>query len=105
MTLTEARDRATLTVPEAAQLLGIGRDNAYAAVKAGQLPSLTIGRRLLVPVPALLALLGEPTDDAAREALSRGPQPAGTASAQVSGTAQPPAPGRSTAAVYPLPSR
>ena len=48
----------TLSIPEAAQLLGIGRNAAYQAAAAGQLPTLRIGRRLLVPTARLRALLG-----------------------------------------------
>ncbi len=58
LTLESVRGRATVTVPEAAQLLGIGRDNAYRAAASGQLPTIAIGRRLVVPVPRLLAMLG-----------------------------------------------
>lgn len=50
-------DCATLTVPEAANVLGIGRSAGYEAVRSGQIPSLRIGRRLLVPVSALRSLL------------------------------------------------
>ena len=49
--------RTTLTVTEAAAVLGIGRSAAYEAVRARQIPSLRIGRRVLVPVSALQALL------------------------------------------------
>jgi excisionase family DNA binding protein len=48
----------TITVEQAAQLLGIGRATGYEAARQGQLPVLRLGRRLLVPVPRLLALLG-----------------------------------------------
>ena len=52
----------TITVEEAAQRLGIGRNTAYEAVQRGEIPSLRIGRRLLVPVAALERLLaGEGT--------------------------------------------
>lgn len=54
--------RATISVKEAGDILGIGRSAAYAAVRAGQIPALRIGRRLLVPVPRLLALLGNDAD-------------------------------------------
>jgi excisionase family DNA binding protein len=50
--------RATLSVPEAGVFLGIGRSAAYEAVRRGEIPHLRIGRRVLVPVPRLLALLG-----------------------------------------------
>ena len=49
--------RTTITVTEAAVVLGIGRSAAYEAVRVGQIPSLRIGRRVLVPVSALSALL------------------------------------------------
>jgi excisionase family DNA binding protein len=44
-------DRVTLTmsVPEAAVVLGISRAFAYALVARGDLPSLRLGRRVVVP--------------------------------------------------------
>lgn len=59
-TLKEVSARPTLTVEEAATVLGIGRSAAYEAARQGELPTRRIGRRLLVPVPALLAWLGAP---------------------------------------------
>ena len=53
--------RATITVEEAATLLGIGRSAAYEAARRGQLPTRRLGKRLRVPVPALLDWLGHPT--------------------------------------------
>ncbi len=50
--------RATISVDEAAALLGIGRSAAYEAARRGQLPIRRLGRRLFVPVPALLDWLG-----------------------------------------------
>lgn len=49
--------RLTLTVSEAAQALGIGRDAAYRAATSGELPTLRFGRRLVVPRAALKGLL------------------------------------------------
>jgi excisionase family DNA binding protein len=43
------RERLVYTVPEAGRLLGLGRNAAYDAAKRGDIPSLRIGRRLLVP--------------------------------------------------------
>jgi excisionase family DNA binding protein len=40
---------ATITVEEAGKALGVCRNTAYAAVKAGEIPSIKIGRRVLVP--------------------------------------------------------
>lgn len=50
--------RTTITVEEAASLLGIGRSAAYEAARRGQLPTRRLGRRLFVPVPAFLDWLG-----------------------------------------------
>jgi excisionase family DNA binding protein len=55
--VAELEHRATISVEEAAELLGIGRTAAYEAARRGQLPTCRLGRRLLVPVPALIALL------------------------------------------------
>jgi excisionase family DNA binding protein len=60
VTISDLRGRATISVAEAATVLGVGRRVMYAAVRSGQIPSLRIGaRRIVVPVPALLAMLGE----------------------------------------------
>jgi len=46
-------DRLVFTVEEAAGLLGISRSFAYEAVQRGEIPSMRIGRRILVPKAAL----------------------------------------------------
>ena len=43
----------TMTVPEAGKLLGIGRSTAFKAAREGEIPTIKIGKRLLVPVAAL----------------------------------------------------
>jgi excisionase family DNA binding protein len=50
-------NRLVFTVEEAAQLLGISRSFAYEAVQRGEIPSMRIGRRILVPKAALQRLL------------------------------------------------
>lgn len=57
LTLPEIHERATLTVAEAREVLHLGRTTAYAAVKSGQIPTIRLGRRIVVPVPALLRML------------------------------------------------
>lgn len=47
----------TMGVDRAARLLGIGRDACYNAIRAGQLPSIRMGRKILVPKVALARLL------------------------------------------------
>ena len=41
-------DRLTYTVSEAAVLLGISRTSAYECVRRGEIPSLTLGRRVVI---------------------------------------------------------
>ena len=54
-------DRLTLSVPEAAKVLGIGRNLCYDLIKMGEIPAIRLGRRrLLVPRSALAALLADP---------------------------------------------
>ena len=48
----------TISVPEAGRLLGLSRASAYAAAKRGEIPTIPIGRRLLVPTAPFLAMLG-----------------------------------------------
>lgn len=59
---TSAPGRLTLTVEEAATLLGISRAFAYEAVRRGEIPSIRIGRRVLVPRVALDRLVNGPSD-------------------------------------------
>jgi excisionase family DNA binding protein len=50
-------ERQTLSVEQAAAVLGLSRGAAYLAARRGELPVLKIGRRLVVPKRALDALL------------------------------------------------
>jgi excisionase family DNA binding protein len=49
--------RETLTVDEAAQMLGISRGSAYKAIHEGSIPTIKIGRRALILREAFLRLL------------------------------------------------
>ena len=53
----DAAHRPTMTIDEAAAFLRIARSSAYAAAKCGELPTISIGRRLLVPTAALRRML------------------------------------------------
>jgi len=53
----ENSTKDTITVEETAKRLGIGRNSAYEATKRGDIPSIRIGRRILVPTKALDNLL------------------------------------------------
>ena len=52
-----AQEKLTLSIEEAAAAIGIGRNLCYSRAKAGQIPTIRIGRRLLVPRRALDKLL------------------------------------------------
>jgi excisionase family DNA binding protein len=57
--LTEPQSQ-TYKIEDVAKILGIGRNQAYEAVRRGDIPSITIGSRQRVPKPALEKLLGGP---------------------------------------------
>ena len=46
-------ERLTYSIPETAAKLGIGINSCYAAAKSGQIPTIKIGDRVLVPRIAL----------------------------------------------------
>jgi excisionase family DNA binding protein len=56
--LDEAPEPATMSIPAAAELLGISRSAGYRGANRGQIPTIRIGRRLLVPTARLHQLLG-----------------------------------------------
>jgi excisionase family DNA binding protein len=49
---------STMSITEAADTLGIGRTLAYELAHTGELPTVRLGRRLVVPRRALERLLG-----------------------------------------------
>jgi excisionase family DNA binding protein len=51
------RQRLTVSVEEAGRLLGISRGAAYARAGDGSLPTVRLGKRLLVPKSALDKML------------------------------------------------
>ena len=63
--LTTAQLPPLLGVEEACELLGISRYAGYQAARAGELPTLRLGRRVFVPTAKLLNLIGLSTVDAA----------------------------------------
>ena len=56
--MSRSRHRLVYTVTEAGELLGLGRSTAYDLAARGELPTVRLGRRLMVTRPALTALLG-----------------------------------------------
>ena len=69
MNLTELPP--TISVERAGELLGISRRSAYRAAANGELPSVKLGRRILVPTARLLALLGADEADSRTTTLTR----------------------------------
>lgn len=53
----EAVERKTITIPAAGQSLGISRNAAYEAARRGEIPTIRIGRLLLVPKVAFERML------------------------------------------------
>jgi excisionase family DNA binding protein len=53
----DGASRVTMTVPEAAQLLGLSESATYEAVGRGEIPAVKICRRVLVKREALFAIL------------------------------------------------
>ena len=64
----EQLDSVTATVEEAAEILGISRGSAYAAVKSGKIPSILINGRILIPILSLARMLVE-ADERAQAAV------------------------------------
>ena len=54
----------TMTVSEAAKVLGISRSSAYECVRRGELRAVRLGRRLVVPRSAVTELLQGPQVEA-----------------------------------------
>ncbi|WP_238273360.1 helix-turn-helix domain-containing protein [Methylobacterium cerastii] len=55
-----ATERRTISVEEAGRRLGVSRNTAYEAAGRGEIPTIRIGRRMLVPVLAFERLLDQP---------------------------------------------
>ena len=55
--MEETTHPLTLTVEQAAKVLGIGRSTAYELVHTGDIPSLRLGRRIVVPTAKLAEML------------------------------------------------
>ncbi|MDP8927739.1 MAG: helix-turn-helix domain-containing protein [Actinomycetota bacterium] len=55
--MTDCQRPATMTVEQAGALLGISRRSAYRAAAAGDIPTIRLGRRILVPTVSLHAML------------------------------------------------
>ena len=55
--ITFLNEKQILTIEEAGKVLGLGRGSSYQAAARGDIPTIRIGRRLLVPIKGLELLL------------------------------------------------
>lgn len=55
--MNKKTQKLTMTVEETALVLGLSRNSCYQAVEAGSIPSIRIGKRILIPRYALERLL------------------------------------------------
>jgi excisionase family DNA binding protein len=62
--MKQTEERLTLTINEAAKALGVGRHTLYEAVRAGKVPTIRMGRRVVIPKYALLTFMGVPQSHA-----------------------------------------
>lgn len=56
--MSDQTERLTYKIEEAGKKLGIGRNQAYEAANRGEIPTIRIGKRLLVPKARLDRMLG-----------------------------------------------
>ena len=56
MTSDRLASPSAVSVPEAARIVGIGRSTLYEHVRAGLVPSVRIGRRVVIPTEVIEAL-------------------------------------------------
>lgn len=66
--LPDPKLRPLLNIAEVIEMLPLGRSTVYAAIRAGEIPSIRIGRRLLIPTAALCELVGLAPEDLAETA-------------------------------------
>ena len=59
--------RRAISINEAAETLGIGISKAYQAAKSGDIPTIRLGKRILVPVAALEKMLAKANPEPAND--------------------------------------
>jgi hypothetical protein len=70
-------DKKATSVEIAGRLLDVSRGVAYESARSGAIPTIRLGRRLVVPISKLADMLGETPESlaAAIQVLEHGPQP------------------------------
>jgi excisionase family DNA binding protein len=71
--LPDPRERPWLTVAEVAEITGEGEKAVRAAIAAGQLPRIDVGRYVRVPTAALWQLCRIPLSEEVTETAGAGP--------------------------------
>jgi excisionase family DNA binding protein len=61
-------NQKVLTIMEVSRILRLSRNATYEGVWSGDIPSVKVGKRILVPVAGLKAMLGEIDTPQSREA-------------------------------------
>jgi excisionase family DNA binding protein len=56
---TDKSEKLTFSVPDVAKLLDLSQNSVYEAIKTKQIPSISFGRRILIPSGALKKILQE----------------------------------------------
>jgi len=62
-------DKAVLTIPEVARLLGLSRNFGYELARRGEIPIIRFGRKIVVPKAKFERMLGLTSE---REAVNEG---------------------------------
>ena len=57
MQAEDRHGRVAISIPEAARRLGIGRNQGYECAKRGEIPTIRLGKRMVVPLAAFEAML------------------------------------------------
>lgn len=61
-TCPNPEEQPTLTPAQVSRILGIGLNQTYNALKTGEIPMFTIGKRMHIPTAAFRKLLGLDSD-------------------------------------------
>lgn len=60
----DRQNKLVLSVSEAAQIAGVGKNTMYAIVNSGKLPSVRVGRQIRISRTALYSYLGIESESA-----------------------------------------
>ena len=61
--MIDSSQRLTYSIKETAQVLGLSRNSVYQGCQRGEIPSIRVGKRILIPKAALLRILETTKND------------------------------------------